>query len=754
MSIKEKLGNPTRRQLIVAGGLAGGGLLLGYAFSGPSRNEMAQRDLAGKGEQVLATWIKIPPDNTTTIYVPHSEMGQGVITALAMMAAEEMEADWSLVHPAQAPAEQEFANESLSHNFTDGIVIPRMLEGVTDAFFLKAMQFMHAQITGGSSSVRMTGEYGMRPAGASVKDMLVRAAAKRWNVPASECVAKLSKVSHPSGKSATYAELAADAAELSPPSHPVLKAKADYTIVGQPVARYDIPGKVDGSTVYGIDVRQPGQLYAAIRFAPTFGSEVVSYDEAPILKRRGVKKLVKIPGGVAVVADNFWRAKEAAAALDVKFDTKGNDKLSMKSLYADQDAKLADEDASKEDVEKGDAKTAMGKAAKVMQATYRVPFLAHACMEPMNCTAHIQGDKADVWMGSQDALGTRARFAEIAGLKFENVTFHPLMLGGGFGRRVPVRPGFFEFPSEIDFAALIAKEVDAPVQLLYTREDDIQHDAYRIAVTSNFKVGLDAKGMPIAWQNRYMLKDDPAGAAHIPYSVPDQSIRYAEGQSIVPRGPWRSVAHSQHTFFKESFMDELAHEAGMDPFEYRRALLKDNPRHLAVLEMAAEKAGWSKPLPKGRARGIAIQEAFKTIVAEVAEVSVGDSGEVKVHHVTAVVDCGNVINPGTAARQVESGIIYGLTAALYGEISIADGAVEQSNFPDYQMVKLADAPSIDVHFIESGEPLGGMGEPGTPPIAAAVSNAVFAITGKRVRELPLKNHDLKPLGNKMAQAAE
>lgn len=754
MSIKEKLTHPTRRQLILAGGLAGGGLLLGYAFSGPSRNQMAQADLAGKGEQVLATWIKISPDNTTTIYIPHSEMGQGVLTALAMMAAEEMEADWSLVRPAQAPAEQEFANESLGQNFTDGIVIPRMLEGVTDAFFLKAMQFMHAQITGGSSSVRMTGEHGMRPAGAAVKDMLIRAAAKRWNVPASECVAKLSKVSHPSGKSATFAELASDAAELSPPSHPVLKAKSDYTIVGKPIERFDIPGKVDGSTTYGIDVKLPGMLYAAIKFAPTFGSEVVSYDEAPILKRRGVKKLVKLPGGVAVVADNFWRAKEAAAALDVKFDTKGNDKLSMKSLYADQDARLADEDASKKDVELGDAKAAMDKAAKVMQATYRVPFLAHACMEPMNCTVHIKGDKAEVWMGSQDALGTRGRVADISGLKFENVTFHPLMLGGGFGRRVPVRPGFFEFPSEIDFATMIAKEVDAPVQLLYTREDDIQHDAYRIAVTSNFKVGLDNKGMPIAWQNRYMLKDDPAGAAHIPYSVPDQSIRYAEGQSVVPRGPWRSVAHSQHTFFKESFMDELAHEAGMDPFEYRRALLKDNPRHLAVLEMAAEKAGWDKPLPKGRARGIAIQEAFKTIVAEVAEVSVSDAGEVKVHHVTAVVDCGNVINPGTAARQVESGIIYGLTAALYGEISVADGAVEQSNFPDYQMVKLADAPSIDVHFIESGAPLGGMGEPGTPPIAAAVSNAVFAITGKRVRELPLKNHDLKPLGNKMAQAAE
>lgn len=753
MSIKDKLTNPTRRQLIVAGGIAGGGLLLGYAFSGPSRHTLAERATARKGEHVFATWLKISPDNTVTVYVPHADMGQGVITALAMMAAEEMEADWSRVRAEVAPAEKAFANENFGQRFTEGVNIPPIFQGVTDTAMLKLVQFLNVQVTGGSSSVRWTGQHGMRPAGAAAKDMLIRAAAARWNVAPSECVAKLSHVTHPSGKSASFAELANDAAELSPPSHPVLKAKADYTIVGKPIQRLDIPAKVNGTAIYGIDVRRPGQLYAAIKFSPIFGSEVVSYDKEPILKRYGVKKVVAIPGGVAVVADNFWRAKEAAAALEIKIDAKGNDAISMATIYAQHDTDLAKGDGSK-DVEIGDAGAVLGQAAKRIEATYRVPYLAHACMEPMNCTVWIHGGKAEVWVGSQSPLSVRGRVADIAGLDFEDVTVHPLLLGGAFGRRVPVIKGFIDFPSEIDFATLIAKEVDGPVQLIYTREDDIQHDAYRVAVTSTFRAALDGEGNPAAWSNRYTTKDEPGEAAHIPYAVPNQSIRYVESPTPVPRGPWRSVAHSQHTFFTESFMDELAHEAGKDPFEFRRALLKDQPRHLAVLELAAAKAGWGTPLEKGRARGIAIQESFKSIVAEVAEISVSPSGELKVHRVTAAVDCGSVINPDTAAQQVESGIIFGLTAALHGEITIEKGAVAQSNFPDYEMVRMADVPVIDVHFIESGANLGGLGEPGTPPIAAAVSNAVFAATGKRVRDLPLRKHDLTPLSAKLARAAD
>ncbi|MEN6542159.1 molybdopterin cofactor-binding domain-containing protein [Parvibaculum sp.] len=747
---------PTRRGFLIGGGLVGGGLLLGYAWSGPSRLSLQDKAVAGgEGERLVTTWLKLAPDNVLTVYVPHSDMGQGVITALAMMAAEEMEADWSLVRAEQAPAEQAFANESLSQNFTDGIEIPSILTGINNAAWYGVAKLMHLQVTGGSSSVRWTGQHGMRVAGAAAKDLLIRAAARRWNVDPSQCVARLSHVHHDaSGKSATFAELAADAAELSPLSNPVLKSPKDYTIVGKPIPRFDIPPKVDGSAKYGIDVHVPGMLHAAIKFAPVFGAEVVSYNEAEILKRPGVKKLVRLPVGVAVVANNFWRAKEAAAALELKIDTKGNDTRSTASIYAQHDKDIAADDSAK-DVEIGDTEAALKGASRLVEATYRVPYLAHACMEPMNCTVWIKADgKAEVWVGAQDALGTRGRIADVAGLSFDDVTLHPMLLGGGFGRRIPVRKGFADFPSEIDFAALIAKEVDAPVKLVYTREDDVQHDAYRPAVTSVFKVALDAEGQPVAWRNRYVTKDDPAEAAHIPYAVANQSIRSVESPTPVPRGPWRSVAHSQHTFFTESFVDELAHEAGKDPFEYRRALLKDQPRHLAVLELAAAKAGWGTPLPKGHARGIAIQEAFKTIVAEVAEVSVSHTGELKVHRVVAAVDCGRMINPNTVEQQVESGIIFGLTAALRGEITIDKGAVVQSNFLDYEMLHMADMPSIEVHVIESGAALGGLGEPATPPIAAAVSNAVFAATGKRIRELPLKKHDLTPLAAKLAQAAE
>lgn len=746
---------PTRRGLLIAGGLAGGGLLIGYAMSGPSRRSQLDKLASGADERFVATWLKLSPDNVLTVYVPHADMGQGVVTALAMMAAEEMEADWSLVKAVQAPAEQAFANESLGQRFTDGIDIPPMLTGLNNAAWLKVAKFMHIQLTGGSSSVRWTGQHGMRVAGAAAKDLMIRAAARRWNVDPAQCIARLSHVHHDaSGKSAAFAELAADAAALSPSSNPALKSPKDFTIVGKPIPRFDIPAKVDGSAKYGIDVKLPGMLYAAIKFVPVFGAEVAGYNEAEILKRPGVKKLVRLPSGVAVVADNYWRAKEAAAALDLKIDARGNDTRSMATIYAQHDRDIASGD-SKKDIEIGDAEAGLKEAAKTVEATYRVPYLAHACMEPMNCTVWIKSDgTAEAWGGVQDPLGTRARIADVAGLSFDDVTLHPMLLGGGFGRRIPVREGFFNFPSEIDFATLIAKEVDAPVKLVYTREDDIQHDAYRIAVTSVFKVGLDKDGQPVAWQNRYTSKDEPGEATHIPYAVPNQSVRSVESPTPVPRGPWRSVAHSQHTFFIESVMDELAHEAGKDPFEYRRTLLKDQPRHLAVLELAAEKAGWGTPLPQGHARGIAIQEAFKTIVAEVAEVSVSASGELKVHRVAAAVDCGRMINPNTVEQQVESGIIYGLTAALHGEISIEKGAVAQSNFPDYEMVRMADVPAIEVHVIESGAALGGLGEPATPPIAAAVSNAVFAATGKRVRQLPLKNQDLTPLTAKFAQAAD
>ncbi|MEQ8380213.1 xanthine dehydrogenase family protein molybdopterin-binding subunit [Parvibaculum sp.] len=749
---------PSRRQFLIATGLVGGGLMIGYAMSGPSRRERAAGAAGTKdGERMVTTWLKISPDNIVTVYVPHADMGQGVITALAMMAAEEMEADWSLVRAERAPADLAFANDALRGFFVKDSSVPAMLQGVNQYAWYKVAEGMSLQITGGSSSVRFTGQSGMRHSGAAAKEMLVKAAAARWNCAESDCTAAMSTVTGPNGQSATFGELAAEAAEHSPSATPKLKSRKDYTIVGTPKPRFDIPGKVDGSAKYGVDAQVPGMLYAAVKLAPVFGSTVVSYDASQILSRRGIRQVVEFPAGVAVIADNFWRAKEAALALDVEFDTKGHEATSSESIFAAQAEAIATGE-SEEDVETGDAAAAFAAApetegAEIVAAQYRVPYLAHACMEPMNCTVWIRDGKADVWVGSQDALGTRARVADVAGLDFDNVTVHSLLLGGGFGRRIPVRAGRTEFPSEIDWAVMIARQVDAPVKLLYTREDDIQHDAYRPAVTSHLRAVVGPDGYPTAWENRYLYKDDPAEAAHIPYAVPNQSIRVVELPTEIPRGPWRSVAHTQHTFFSESFIDELAHRAGKDPFEYRRVLLKDAPRHLAVLEKAAGMAGWGKPLPEGRYRGIAVQESFESIVAEVAEISIVD-GAPRIHRVVAAVDCGEVIHPDTAAQQVESGIIYGLTAALYGEISIEGGAVVQTNFTDYEMLHLSETPEIEVHFVDSDAPIGGLGEPATPVVAAAVANAIYAATGNRVRQLPFKLHDLSSVSGKFTQAAD
>jgi len=748
-----KLGKPTRRQFLIAGGAAAGGaLILGYAASGPSRRTLADNAAAKEGERFVTAWLKVAPDNTVTVYVPHADMGQGTITALAMMAAEELDADWSLVRAEQAPAEPAFANESLGNEFVPGDGVPPMLKGVNAAAWYRVAKFMSLQITGGSMAVRYTGQHGMRTTGAAAKEMLIKAAAARWNCSPSDCTAAMSAVTGPKGETATYGELAAEAAEYSPSANPKLKSRKDYTIVGTARPRFDIPGKVDGSAKYGVDAHIPGMLYAAVHLGPVSRSTVVSYDASEILSRRGVKKVVEFPAGVAVVADNYWRAKEAALALEVEFDAGEKANVSSETIFAAQAEALSGE--TEEDKEVGDAASAFAaEGAEIVAAEYRVPYLAHACMEPMNCTVWIRDGKADVWVGVQDPLGTRARIADVTGIDFDNVTVHPMLLGGGFGRRIPLREGFFDFPSEIDWAAKIAMEVDAPVKLVYTRENDIQHDAYRPAVTSRIRAVVGADGYPTAYENRYVYKDDPEEAPHIPYGIANQSIRYAEVPTHIPRGPWRSVAHTQHTFFAESFIDELAHRAGKDPLDYRLALLQDQPRHAAVLRLAAEKAGWGRRLPQGRYHGLAVQQSFGSIVAEVAEISIED-GSPRIHRVTAAVDCGLVVNPDTAAQQVESGIIYGLTAALYGEISIEEGAVVQTNFTDYEMLHLSECPEIDVHFVDSDAPIGGLGEPATPVVSAAVSNAIFAATGNRIRQLPFKLHDLSQVSDKFAQAAD
>lgn len=723
----------SRRRFILGTTVVGGGLLIGYASTRPSKHTIANRDAGA--QPYLTTWLRISPDNTVTVIVPHSEMGQGILTSLPMMAADELDADWDKVHVEQAPATDLFANGVLVKGFAEslGVSVPSFLDGLASSASMKIAEIMNMQITGGSSSVRFTGEQGMRVAGAAAREMLIKAAAIRLDVPESELSTSLSYVHHSaSGRSLSYGELASDAARFEPSAAPRLKEPKDFTLMGKSIARIDIPSKVDGSARYGIDAEAPGMLYAAVRTSPVFGNKLLSVNADAALQRRGVVKVIELDNAVAVVADNYWRAKQALAALDVRFEASANDQVTTQSIYAQYDAALRGE--LSKDVEIGDAAAALADAQTVVDATYRVPYLAHAAMEPMNCTVHFHDGKCDVWTGTQDNLGIRGRVAKIAEMDENDVTMHAFYLGGGFGRRLPTDT------NTIDQATLIAKQFDVPVKTVFSREDDIQQDYYRPAITSKFRGGFDANNQLIAWENHYIGKNEPAEAAHTPYAIPNQHIAYAQSETHVPFGAWRSVAHSQHTFFLESFVDELAHRSQQNPYQFRLNMLADKPRHAAVLKAAAERAGWERNLAPGHAQGIALQESFGSIAAQVAEVSITETGQVRVHRVTCAIDCGRAINPDTVAAQVESGIIFGLTAALYGEITIDQGRVMQNNFTDYEMITLRDSPEIDIVTIESGAALGGLGEPATPPIAAAVANAVYILTGQRVRELPLKNY--------------
>jgi isoquinoline 1-oxidoreductase beta subunit len=727
------MGKITRRLMIFGGvAAAGGGLAIGYGLL-PYESIDRARKIAGKdGETMLAAWVRIAKDNTITVIVPHSEMGQGIHTSLPMMLAEELDADWNLVRMEQAPADMAFANTGLARGYLRGDAsIPSWLSGTADFGFRKIAEVMNLQITGGSTAIRFTGVDGMRRVGASARAMLVKAAAAKWGVAESEVVAKASLLKHtPSGRTMTFGDIASEAAMMSVPADLPLKKKADYTIVGTPIRRFDIPAKVKGTATYGLDVRLPNQSFAVIASSPVFGGKLASVDEKPALAMRGVKKVVKLDDAVAVVADNTWRAKEALAALSPVWNDGAGAALSSDSIYALMNAAL-DKGGLTEDHGVGDVDGVLKSAGKVIEASYRVPYLAHATMEVMNCTAQFADGKLTLWGGFQDGLGTKAAAAQATGLSMDAITVNHTSMGGGFGRR-----GF-----TLDYmvkAAAIAKQVEGPVQVVYTREEDMTQDWYRHASVARFKAALDDKGMVTAWLHSFTDKYDPPEAVFINYDVPNHAARYAAKVNPVPWGPWRSVDHTQQGYFIETFMDELAHAAGKDPFAFRRAHLEKAPRHKAVLELAASMAGWGQDLPAGRARGIAMREAFGTIVAHVAEVSVTPDGFPKVHRVWSAVDPGEVINPATFTAQIQGGAIYGLTAALYGNITIDKGRVVQKNFPDYDMVRMADSPVHEVKFIESGARTGGAGEPGTAPIAAAVGNAIFALTGKRIRELPFR----------------
>ncbi len=735
------MGKWTRRALLASGGLVGGGLVLGAGLFTFAPNRLGLRpDLADPAAGQLATWLKITPANEVIVLVPHAELGQGAQTALAMMLADELDADWDRVRVLEAPALSAYANGHVLRGFFGAqLQIPHsLIRGVEYSAF-KLTESMSYQITGGSVSVRGTGQFGMRTAGAAGRQMLVAAAASRWSVPAGECVARSSTVSHAaSGRTASYGELANEAARLDPPMHPRLKGRSEFTIMGTSRRRFDLPSKTDGSAVYSADVRLPGMLYAAVRAAPVFGGALVSVDSSAVERMPGVKRVVRLSNAVAVVADNSWLAAKGLEALQPQFSDGGHGALTSASWFAQQSAALdAGRGSGKHAA--GDAAKALQSAAKRVEAEYRVPFLHHATMEPMGATVRIAEGRCDVWSGVQNPLATRRLAAKVSGIDDEQVTVHNQQIGGAFGRRIPNDGDFVE--QAVRIAQAMAP---APVKLLWSREEDTRHGFYRSAVTSRFAGAVDAQGAPVAWSQVYA--GDALGRVAAPtYPIPNMEIRQIPMASHVPEGPWRSVSDSQQGFFVESFVDELAHAARKDPFEFRRAALASLPRQRAVLERAAAMAGWGTPLPADalrRGRGIALVESFSTIVAEVCEVAVAADGQVRVERVSAAVDCGIVVNPDNALAQVQGGVTYGLSAALGEQITIEAGKVVQGNFQDYPILRFADAPGIEVEFIASDELPGGLGEPATPPIAAALANAVFAATGVHVRQLPLSGADL------------
>ena len=712
----------TRRAFIGAGTIVGGGFVLGVgevAFA-PSRHSVRSGSDPGR----LNTWITVAPDNRITVLVPHCEMGQGIHTALAMMAAEEMDADWSLIEVKEAPALDEYANGYIARAFA-GDSIPRPLERGFDYGMYRMMRIAGLQMTGGSTSLRSTGQYGMTIAGAAARQMLVEAGAAKFGVNAADCIAQKSRVIHSaSNRSATFGELAADAAKLSIPTKPALKDPSRYSIRHTAIPRIDIPSKVNGSAKYGIDVVVPGMLQAAVDLAPVFGGKLVSVDATPAESMPGVKKVIKLEDGVAVVADSYWRARKALAALKPRYTDAGNSGVTSATIFAAFDTSLG-------------APPAMPNgAAKVVTADYKVPFLGHATMEPMVCTAKVDGDHAEIWAGSQDPLNARGTAAKALGISAENVTYNNFALGGGFGRRLPY------FLDYIDIGARIAKVMSpTPIKTIWSRENDIQRDYYRPAGMARFAGALDANGAPLAVKSFYAGGGD-AESVFMPYAIASKDAGARDAKHPIRTGPWRSVLNSQHGFFKESFIDEMAYAAGKDPYRFRLDLLNDQPLFRAALERAAAMAGWGTPLPAGEGRGIALTQCFGSIVAEVAHVEVSSDGVLKVKHIYAAVDCGPVVNTDTAAAQAEGGIIFGLSAALLGEITIAEGKAVQRNFRDYRMIKIKDAPDVTVEFLQSGAPIGGLGEPCVPGVGPAVANAIFAACGVRVRELPLKNTKL------------
>lgn len=714
-----KFEHVSRRRFLQVSVTAAGGLALGISLPGFNRLANAAADSAAQAS-VIDLWLRIDPNDQVTVMIANSEMGQGVYTSLAMLVAEELEVEWQSINAAMAPASPAYKN---------------LMFGM--------------QATGGSTSIRWAFEP-LRQVGASARVMLVQAAADQWNVPVAECSAINATVTHKaSGKTLRYGELVAAAASLPAPEEVELKSPAEWRILGTPVKRLDTPLKVNGSAGFGIDVDVPGMLIATVVACPTFGGKLKAVDDAPALAVTGVKRVLSLEDAVIVVADGYWPASKGLAALNPEWDrgaNAGRDNESYRSELAD-----ALEAPAPVAHSAGDVESALKSSDRVIEALYEVPHLAHATMEPMNATAHVREDGVEVWAPTQAPGVIQQVAAGMLQVAPENVVVNTTFLGGGFGRKF-----------EVDFviqALQASKMMGAPVKLVWSREEDTRHDFYRPAAMSRFRIALKDDGYPAAWHNRIacpsimtrvfpdLVKDgiDPQSveAAHeLPYEIAHQKIEYRITETGVPVGFWRSVGNSQNAFFVQSMIDELAHEAGVDPLEYQLTLLAGQDRHKAVLQAAVDAADWSFR-SADRPMGLAVQASFGSICAMVAELDKDTDGGLRVTHVSAAIDCGRALNPDTVVAQIESSIVYGLTAAYYGDITIENGAVTQSNFDNYNMLKLAQMPAITVDIIESGAALGGIGEPGLPPLAPAVCNALFAATGKRVRRLPLSEAGFK-----------
>jgi isoquinoline 1-oxidoreductase beta subunit len=644
-------------------------------------------------------WVRLGRDGTVTLVIDRSEMGQGVVTGLATLVAEELEVDLDQIRTEFAPADPVYNN--------------RMFE---------------EQTTGGSTSVR-AGWNHLRQAGAEVRERLLQGAARHWQVPAAECGASRGCIVHgPSGRSARYAELLEQAAAVPAPKSIQLKPAGEWRLIGTRAPRLEIPDMVRGRTVYGSDVQIPGMLYATVLRCPVFGGAVARFEDGAARGVPGVKRVLTIGSGIAVVADNTWSALRARDLLQVSWREGGNADLDSAAIR--ERLRRAVERPGEVARTQGDVGHALGRSRRTVEALYETPYLAHAPMEPMNCTAHVGEGRCEVWAPTQAQGGARETAARVCGLPLRAVQVHTTYMGGAFGRRLEQ-----DFVAE---AVEISKAVAAPVQVLWTRADDMQHDFYRPASCVLLRAALDEAGRPMAWLQRIAGPDLALDGVDVPYRIPNVREEHVREDPGVPTGPWRSVGASQNAFAIEAFVDELAHAAGQDPLTYRLALLEHSPRHRAVLELAAHKAEWSKPPPAGRFRGIAVYRSFGSYVAQVAELSIESEGALRVHRVVCAGDCGTVVNPDAAAAQLEGGVVFGLTAALRGEIEVGRGRVLQASFRDYPLLTMSDCPAVEVHLVKSQEPPGGVGEPGVPPIAPAAANAAFAATGMRVRRLPIK----------------